>query len=124
MREIELKGEAKTEAVEERYRRMLKEWDESGETAAVVGARHGIAGGTLRWWRSELKRRDRRRASVRPVQATELLPVRLTSPWPARDPSAAFEVALNGGRRVVRIPAGFDPADVRALVEAVEGGPC
>ncbi len=122
MREIVVTSKTKTAAVEERYRRMLKEWDESGETAAVVAARHGVAAGTLRWWRSELKRREGRQGSV--ARPTELLPVRLTSPWPARCPSTTFEVALNGGRRVVRIPAGFDPAEVRALVEAVEGGPC
>jgi len=122
MREIEVTSKTKTKTVEERYRRMLKEWDESGETAAVVAARHGVAGGTLRWWRSELKRRER--GQRRPARATELLPVRLTSPWPMRAPSTTFEVALNGGRRVVRIPVGFDPADVRALVDAVESGPC
>jgi transposase-like protein len=88
----------------------------------VVAARHGVAAGTLRWWRSELKRRER--GEGRAAEAVELLPVRLTSPWPVRSSSTTFEVALNGGRRVVRIPAGFDPADVRALVEAVEGGPC
>jgi hypothetical protein len=122
MREIEVTSKAKTKTVEERYRRMLKEWDESGEKAAVVAARHGVAAGTLRWWRSELKRRER--GQGRAERATELLPVRLTSPWPMRAPSTTFEVALNGGTRVVRIPVGFDPADVRALVEAVEGGPC
>jgi hypothetical protein len=53
------------------------------------------------------------------------LPVRV-SPTPPACPRATkvFEVVLRGGERVLRVPAGFDPVDVRALVAAVEGVPC
>jgi transposase-like protein len=123
MREIET-TKASVSTTEARYRRLLEEWEQGEETANTVAARHGIAAATLRWWRSELRRRDRDRAA--PVGTATLLPVRVTTPWPspASLPTSAFEVVLNGGRRVLRIPAGFSTADVRALVEALEGGAC
>jgi transposase-like protein len=129
MREIEVVVEKTKNGVtpaEERYRRMVDECARSGDTVAAVAARHGVAAGTFRWWRAELKRRDRIRAGATPSRGAALLPVRVTTPWPSRVPaaSAVFEVALSGGRRVLRIPTGFDPADVRVLVEAVESGSC
>jgi hypothetical protein len=129
MREIEIKAtrvaRPAVAATEARYRRMVAEWTQGNETAAAVAERHGIAAGTLRWWGSELKRRDRERAEVAGESGAELLPVRVTAPWPSPAPrSAVFEVALRGGQRIVRIQPGFDPAEVRALVNAVEGAPC
>jgi transposase-like protein len=118
-------GRPALRATEERYRQIVAEWTRGSEPVDAVAARHGIAAGTLRWWRSELKRRDRGGARPAAGSVAELLPVRVTSPCPlAAAKAAVFEVALCGGQRVVRIPAGFDPADVRALVEAVEGVPC
>jgi hypothetical protein len=128
MREIEIEAASGARpalaATEARYRRMVAEWAQGNETAEAVAARHGIAAGTLKWWRCELKRRDR--GAARAVGSeTELLPVRVTSPGSSTVPrTTAFEVVLCGGKRVVRIPGGFDPIDVRAVVEAVEGGPC
>jgi transposase-like protein len=110
---------------EEKYRRIVAEWTQGNEPVEAVAARHGIVAGTLKWWRCELKRRDRGGARPAAGIEPELLPVRVTSPCPpAAAKGTVFEVALRGGQRVVRIPAGFDPADVRALVEAVEGAPC
>lgn len=111
-------------ATEERYRRMVGEWTQGNESVEAVAARHGVTAGTLKWWRCELRRRDRGAARAAASKA-ELLPVRVTSCGPSPSPrTTAFEVVLCGGQRVVRIPAGFDPIDVRAVVEAVEGGPC
>lgn len=122
MREIEVA--ARKTPAEERYRRMARAVDEDGERLEEVALKHGIAPATLRWWRSELKRRDRARTAGTRTEA--LLPVRLTSPMPAAVTASriAFEVALHGGRRLLRIPPGFDPAEVRLVVEALEDGPC
>ena len=128
MREIEITTPGKRirptpEATEARYRLLVEEWERGDDTMEAVAARHGIAAGTLKWWRVELRRRDREGSPA--AATTALVPVRVTAPLPSSAPkTATFEVVLNGGRRVVRIPPGFDPADVRALVEAVEVGPC
>ncbi len=133
MREIEIEPKATgrrrpkiATAAEERFRALLGEWERGGDTMGTVAAKHGVSPTTLKWWRSELKRRDRERGHSATAPSTvELLPVRVTSPVPSPVTRATtFEVALCGGQRVLRIPPGFDAADVRALVEAVEGGPC
>ena len=65
-------------------------------------------------WRKEIAARDARRAgSAEPV----FVPVHLK---PTSDP---LEVALPGGR-VVRVPPGFDPAHLRAVVAALEDLAC
>jgi transketolase len=68
----------------------------------------------LAHWRKEIAARDARRTgAAEPL----FVPVHVT-PLPG-----PLEVALPGGR-VVRVPAGFDPAHLRAVVAALEGVPC
>lgn len=111
---------------ESRYRRVFAE-RRKGEPWAALAARAGVAPGTLSWWRHELRRRDAaRKRSGR--EGPALLPVRVVAPEPERPAplpeTHGYEVVLASGRRVLRVPAGFDPAAVRALVAAVEGAPC
>ena len=91
---------------EQRYRDAIAE-HERGASIAALARRLGVKPSTLVWWRSELKRRDRKRSEPGP-----LLPVRLASP-PA--PSRDFELALPGGVQL-RIPAGFDSRDFDRLL--------
>ena len=110
---------------EVRYRRLFAE-RRRGESWAALAARGGVAPGTLAWWRYELRRREAARARSE-GQGPALLPVRVldaeTPAVPATNASV-YEVVLAGGRRVLRVPAGFEPAAVCALVAAVEGAPC
>lgn len=118
---------------EDRYRKLFAEME--GESLVQMGARTGIAPGTLKWWRYELRRRDQARgdgeaavtvvgAPPRPVPM--LLPVHVVDAGvgPAPDGAPSYDVMLAGGRRVLRVPARFDPGAVRALVAALEGAPC
>lgn len=115
---------------EARYRRLFAE-RRRGESWEALAARAGVAPGTLAWWRYELRRRDAARARIEHEGPT-LLPVRVLAPAVAESPASVpawegaqgYEVVLAGGRRVLRIPAGFEPAAVRALVAAVEGETC
>lgn len=113
---------------EDRARRMLRELQSGESTAQEIAARHGIKVETLKWWRYEIARRDRKRAHGAEVQ--QFLPVRLIAPPAAPDPATRFsppsgpyEVVLRCGR-VVRVRADFDPARLAVLVAAVEGSPC
>jgi transposase-like protein len=108
----------------EREYRKLFDKRKSGESLAALATRIGVAPGTLSWWRHELRRRDRARADSR-IATPALLPVRvLDPPPPAPARTTSYEVSVANGRRVIRVPAGFDPATVRALVAAVEGASC
>jgi transposase-like protein len=115
-------------AAEARYRRLFAERRE-GESWAAFASRVGVAPGTLSSWRHELRCRDaaRERRSAEGGGGPALLPVRVVAAREQGRPSASahgYEVVLAGGRRVLRVPAGFEAAEVRALVAAVEGAPC
>jgi hypothetical protein len=62
-------------------------------------------------WRRELRKRDRRAASV-----PKFVPVQLCA-------EARLEVTLPNGL-VVRFPEGVEPARVAALVVALRAAPC
>jgi hypothetical protein len=109
---------------EDGYRKLFQT-QKRGESLAALSARSGVARGTLSWWRYELRRRDRVRGGDGRAAAPALLPVRVVEPtWSARPGRTSYEVSLVDGRRVIRVPAGFDPGEVRALVAAVESVSC
>ena len=108
---------------EHRYRRLFAD-RRRGESLTVLAARAGVATGTLAWWSHELRRRDRARAAKETV-VPALLPVRVREVAPCvRARAAGYEIALADGRRVLRVPAEFEPEAVSALVAAVEGAQC
>ena len=70
----------------------------------------GIASSTLYWWRSKL-RRDR----------AALVPVRVVEPEARHEGGAtpgSFEVLVDGAM-TLRVPAGFDEAELRRLIRAL-----
>lgn len=76
--------------------------------------RAGVTPTAFAHWRKEIDARDARRAeAAEPV----FVPVHVT-PGPV-----PLEVSLPGGR-VVRVPPGFNPSHLRAVVAALEGPPC
>lgn len=83
-------------------------------TRAEVMAELGVSASVLAGWcRTEQRRRVKPRA---PTGRSALRRVTLVGPE-AR--AAVADVVLRGGRRV-RVAAGFDAAEVRRLVEALE----
>jgi hypothetical protein len=118
------------------YRKLLAEHRTSKGTLRAFANRLGIPSSRLRWWKSELARRDRQRANHSPRPSSDsgrpapvaLVPVRVVpdderrSAGPApRGP--AYEVLLRGGR-LVRVPDGFESGSLTALVAALEAVPC
>lgn len=114
-------------ATETRYRELLAQQAREGLTREETAARAGIKPSTLTWWRSELKRLDRERSRAESGGAT-LVPVtiREVAPTPATVRPAspnAYEVVLGGGR-LLRVPHGFEAAEVHTLVRVLEAIPC
>ena len=99
-------------ARERLWRKRLASWKASGLNAREFCDREGLTRTALAHWRKEIAARDSHDApAFVPVHITPTLAV------------VPLDIALAGGR-VVRVPPGFDPAHLRAVVVALEGVPC
>jgi hypothetical protein len=77
-------------------------WGRSGETCVAFASAHGLNPSTLSWWRWKLS-----------LSTSPFLEVVVVEPEPVPD----FEVAVGDVR--VRVPLGFDAAELRRLVAAL-----
>lgn len=102
-----------TKTTESKWRALIKEQDASGLTVREFAATRGVAPSTMFWWRCKLRRR-------RPADETQLVPVEVVQA--ATDPAVAIELVIRDGI-VLRLPRGFDEADLRRVLLAV-GKPC
>jgi hypothetical protein len=95
----------------------VERWEVSGLSAAAFAARARISAKSLVWWRWKL----RSSPHVAPAPALDFLPVRVVD-MRARPPSASglIEIALPNGR-VVRVPAGFDAAELERVLAIATG---
>ncbi len=93
---------------------VLAAWRRSGRSVADFARQHGVSDRRLLRWRARLEPAAPRFHPVRVVERTR--------PIPARSPEP-LELELRGGRRV-RVPAGFDPEQLEALVRTVESWGC
>jgi len=88
--------------------------ERSGLTLRAFAEREGLKLGTLSFWKWKLAQARRSGARVSPIRFVELTaaPPAATSTW--------FEVVLPGSR-TVRVPIGFDAAELARLVGVLEG---
>ena len=107
-------------AREQFWRGMLAEWKISGLSIRAFCGRHHLAEPTFYYWRQELARRDRRLTArgepATSATAPAFVPVRVVANEP-------IEVVVRSGQ-VVRVAAGFEPAHLRAIIDALEAKPC
>jgi len=89
-------------------------WKRSGQTAATFAAAHGFSARSLLWWSSTLRRDV---PDGKPVAFAPLVAV--ASPTRAAAAPSAFELVLRSGL-VVRVPEGFDPRRLHALLDVLE----
>jgi transposase-like protein len=99
---------------EQFWRDHLRRWQQAGGTVRAYCRRHGLAEASFHGWRRTLAQRDR--ASQPPVT---FVPVHLRHEAPA----TPLELILGDGR-CLRIPAGFAPDSLRAVLAVLEGAPC
>src|SRR5207237_3609222 len=101
-------------ARERLWRKRLARWKASGLKVGAFCEREGVTPTAFAHWRKEIAARDARRAeTAEPL----FVPVRVATV------PAHLEVGLPGGP-VVRVPPGFDPAHLQAVVAALEGVSC
>jgi transposase-like protein len=94
------------------WRRLLAEWDESGESAVGFAGRIGVSAQTLYRWRTALEGLPRR-ADV--AALAKIVEVRAARPVP----DDRFELRLAGGRSV-GVPTSFDEAALARLLRVLE----
>ena len=116
------KGSTKTGRARE-MRQVLKRWARSGLTQREFGDREGIPASTLGWWahvfrHGEAAQKPRRRpAGRRAFEAPSFVEVKLAAEPPCA--VAPLEVVVRTGQ-VIRVPAEFSAATLRAVVAALE----
>jgi transposase len=103
-------------ARERLWRKRLAKWKASGLKVRDFCEREGVTPTALAHWRKEIAARDARGTAT---NEPAFVPIHITPAVAA----PRLEVALRSGR-VVRVPPGFDPAHLRAVVSALEGPPC
>lgn len=101
-------------ALEQLWRSRLDRFRHSGLSVRAYCARERLRETAFYFWRRQIAQRDARR----PADPPAFLPVQVV---PAAAPP--LEVVLPDGH-VVRVPPGFDPALLRAVLAALEGAPC
>ena len=97
-----------------------------GKTAAgpcaLFCAEQGVSEASFFAWRRTIAERDQQQPTP-PQSPATFVPLRVIA-TPAPQPARPFEVVLNDDR-VVRVPAGFDPASLRQLLAILhEERPC
>ena len=116
------------------WRRVLRQWRRSGQTVRSYCLEYGLSEPLFYAWRRTVRERDQQaaRSPCGRRQAKDsakdraghcpsdglpaFVPVTITAATPP------LEVALADGR-VVRVPAGFDPATLRQLLAILDEGP-
>src|SRR5262249_11073851 len=118
------------------WRRVLRQWRRSGQTVRSYCLEHVLSEPLVYAWRRTVRERDEQagqspcsrgqakaqaKARAGPCPGDgfpAFVPVMITAATPS------LEVALANGR-VVRVPAGFDPATLRQLLAILDqGSPC
>ena len=125
-------GKRRDPAREQFWRRTVRRQQRSGLTIRDFCRREGLKDWTFRWWRQELERRDQKADSNQrvdpagtPTVATPaFLPVQIVDlESVAPRPPALIEVMLPSGP-TVRVPDGFDPRTLQAVLALLEGRRC
>lgn len=110
----------------ETWAKRVERWQDSGLTAKEFAAELGVNAHSLTWWKWRLsakpkapgEHRPRRRAARRAPSATTALTF---VEMPATVATEPFEVVLPTSLRI-RVPAGFDAASLRRLLEVLGAG--
>lgn len=109
---------AVTSAAAARWGKRVERLERSGLSVRTFAAREGLKAGSLSFWKWKLAQGQRPRAApVSPIKFVELTAAPAVTVAPAA--GAGFEVVLRAGR-TVRVPAGFDAAELGRLVVALE----
>ena len=126
---------------ERHWQRIIRQWELSGQTQAQFCQEQSISRATFGWWRSELKRRRRKRSEKAKQQrgrsntksprqrrsgktdqkskSVSFVPVEIASPSCDNFPKAPLEIILCNQRRI-RVGSDFDASALEQLVALLE----
>lgn len=99
------------------WAKRVERWVDSGLTAKEYAAETGLNANTLAYWRWRLgaeASRSRPKVPTAPVRFVEIAAEQRSTT------AVPFELVLAGGR-TLRVPVGFDGAELVRLVQALEG---
>src|SRR3954454_3118808 len=113
-------GKPRDPRKEQHWRQLLERWQDSGLSVRVFCRRHRLAEPTFYAWRRTLAQLPSPDAAAAEPLTFVSLDIRHDTPSP---PAPALELVLGNGR-LLRIPQGFDPAALRALLAVLEGPSC
>jgi transposase-like protein len=126
---------SRTTARARQMRRVLAQWERSGQTLTGFARRHGMAASTLTWWRRVFRdaeaqpaatgdgeqRRGRHAGRAPRGRAGAFSEIRMAAP--ARLALPVWEIVLRSGH-VLRVPPAIDAAALQAVVAVLEGSGC
>jgi hypothetical protein len=105
---------------EAKWARRVERLERSGLSIRTFAAREGLPAGSVSFWKWKLAQRRRRTAGNREAAALRFVELKTAAAAPAKATTApAFEVVLGMGR-TVRVPGGFDAAELVRLVGVLE----
>jgi hypothetical protein len=109
---------ATTSAAEAKWAKRVARFERSGLSIRTFAAREGLKAGSLSFWKWKLAQRKSPRPGtdcVAPLRFVELTTKAVRTPAAA----GCFEVVLSSGR-TVRVPGGFDAAELARQVGVLE----
>jgi hypothetical protein len=100
-----------------KWAQRLEMLQQSGLSVRKFAEREGLKAGSLSFWKWKLEQRGQRQEvpRVTPLRFVELM---AEAPTP-RAPATQFEIVLRSGL-TVRVPGGFDAAELARLVVVLE----
>ena len=105
----------------QRWQHLIDQWQRSGLSVRAFCGRHSLAVPSFYAWRRRLRQGERLADVPQAPGAVTFVPVHV-QPEPT-DHSLPLELVLASGR-CLRIPPGFDPTALRALLGVLEGPSC
>jgi transposase-like protein len=106
---------------EQQRRRLIEQWQRSGLSVWAFCEQHRLAVSTFYAWRRALQQRDRPANGSQLPDAVTFLPVHVQNE--PSDQQLRLELVLAGGQ-CLRIPPGFDPDTLRAILAVLEDPSC
>ena len=113
-------GKPRDPRKEQFWRDILARWQSSGLSIRAFCAGHRLTESAFHAWRRTLAQRDRHNASPRSPAVT-FVPLQVQSDLPSNPP--ALELVCRHGR-LLRIPADFPVAQLRAVLAVLEDPTC
>lgn len=111
-----IRGSQPNTALEQTWRDRVTRWKASGLNVRDFCRGEGLSEPSFYSWRRTLAERD---AAIGAPSAPAFVPLHVR---PGTSPQA-LELVLRSGH-LLRIPHGYDPEQLRAVVTALEGPPC